>query len=415
MSATGSTEIRSSSGYASFPGYTTQRCSSSRSFRATRMERVVPGASASLHSNPVTLPAPHDEQVELGAAVRRPEVHAAGLERARELLDREPLERGADLGVAGELIAGLQGEEGVQQPGVAHVDPGRLHLTLAHVREPRRERPHHERAGEDVEISSRRAFARSERARELRRVPHLAVIVGQHRPEPSKGLGRNRDAELGDVALQERLHEAAPPHRGRAVVRGEICTREAAAEPEGAPRLRRDLRQVEPREIDETHAAGERFRDPPNERRRCAAEHEKPRRIVGPVGEHAKRLEERRFALYLVDDHEAGQAAQCLLGCLQPPSIHRTLQIEERASLRVGSRSRDRARERGLSALARSGQSHRGMDGKRLVDAGAGAGDGQWSCGIIFLENPQFNCGFSRNILDMDPWIGFPLRNRFRS
>ena len=52
MSATGSTDIRPSSGYASCPGYTTHRCSSSRSSRATRMERVVPGASASLHSKP---------------------------------------------------------------------------------------------------------------------------------------------------------------------------------------------------------------------------------------------------------------------------------------------------------------------------------------------------------------------------
>ena len=57
----------------------------------------------------VALSALHDEQVELGAAVRRPDVRCAGLERAQELLDREPLEGGAHLRVIGDFIRGLQG------------------------------------------------------------------------------------------------------------------------------------------------------------------------------------------------------------------------------------------------------------------------------------------------------------------
>ena len=258
----------------------------------------------------------------------------------------------------------------MQQPGIAHVYPGRPDLALADIREPRWKRPHHERAGQNVEIPPRRAFARPERTGELRRVPHLSVVVGQHGPESPECLRRHRDAELGDVALEERLHEAAPPHRRAAIVRGEIGTRKSAPEPERAPGLRSDLRHVEPRELDQTDAAGEGFRNPAHQRRRCAAEHEEPRRIAGPIHENANRLEQRRLALDLVDDHEAGQTGQCLFRRLQPPPVHRTFQIEERALLQLG--RRDCASERGLAALARPGQGDRGMDGERLVDAGAG-------------------------------------------
>ena len=76
----------------------------------------------------------------------------------------------------------------MQQPGVANVDTGRLDLTLPDVREPGREGPYHEGAGQDVEIPTRRAFVRAEGAGELRSVPYLAVVMGHHRPEPVKRL-----------------------------------------------------------------------------------------------------------------------------------------------------------------------------------------------------------------------------------
>ena len=155
-------------------------------------------------------------------------------------------------------------------------------------------------------------------------------------------------------------------------MRREIRARKAAPEPEGAPGFRSCLGQVEPRELDQTHAAGEGFRDPAHQRRRCTAEHQKPRRIAGPIDEHAKRLEQRRLALYLVDDHEAGQTGQRLLRRLQPPPIHGALEVEERAVPR--SVGRNLARKGGLAALARPCQGDRGMDGERLVDTGAGGG-----------------------------------------
>ena len=50
----------------------------------------------------------------------------------------------------------------MQEPDIANVDSRRFDLTLPDVGEPRRERPHHEGAGHNVEISSSRAFVRPE-------------------------------------------------------------------------------------------------------------------------------------------------------------------------------------------------------------------------------------------------------------
>ena len=330
------------------------------------------GSVGELAFEPITPAAARDEQVELGTAVRRPEVDRAGFERPRKLLDREALEGSTDLRMTSHLCAGLQCEEGVQEPAVPEVNLGGLDLTFPDVCEPGRKRPHHESADQNVEIPPRRAFVRSESAGELGRVPHLAVVMGQHRPESAKRFRGDRDAELGNVTLEERLHEALPPHGRSAVVRGQERARKTASEPERAPRFRLGLLQIETGQFDQAHPAGERFRGPADEGRRRTAEHEEPRRVVGPIDEHPKRLEERRLTLNLVDDHEAGQARQRLLWRLQPPPSHRALEIEERASLRRV--RRDCTGERGLAALARPGQGDRGVDGECLPDAGAGEG-----------------------------------------
>ena len=197
------------------------------------------------------------------------------------------------------------------------------------------------------------------------------MIVGNHRPEAAKSLRGHVDAELGKVAFEEGLHEVPPPECGPSIVRREESPGEAAPEPECAPRFRTGLRQIEAGEVDQSHAPGEGFRYPAHERWRCAAEHEKTPRIVGPIREHAQGLEERRLALNLVDDHQAGEAGQSLLGRLEPPPVHRALEVEEGAPRRGG---REGARQRGLAALARPGQGDHGMDGERLADACPGAG-----------------------------------------
>ena len=113
------------------------------------------------------------------------------------------------------------------------------------------------------------------------------------------------------------------------------------------------------------------FRHAAHQRRRCAAEHEITRRIVGPIHEHTQGFEERRLALNLVYDHEAGKAGQSLLRRLQPAAIHRAFEVERAAS---GFSGRKCARKGGLAALPRPGQGDHGMDGKGLVNARPSAG-----------------------------------------
>ena len=47
------------------------------------------------------------------------------------------------------------------------------------------------------------------------------MIMGQHRPKPTHGCGRNRDAELGDITSQEGLDETLAPGEAVSVAAGE--------------------------------------------------------------------------------------------------------------------------------------------------------------------------------------------------
>ena len=80
------------------------------------------------------------------------------------------------------------------------------------------------------------------------------------------------------------------------IVRGEKGARKTTPEPERAPRFPTRLRQVETGQIDQTGAPGKGFRRPADERRGCTAEDEEPRRVVGPIDEHAEGLEQCRLA-----------------------------------------------------------------------------------------------------------------------
>jgi hypothetical protein len=69
----------------------------------------------------------------------------------QDLLDDEAFPRGADLGVTQERLLGAQPEELVQEAAVAHVDLGRLDLTLGEVGVPRLELTDHQGVGQQIE------------------------------------------------------------------------------------------------------------------------------------------------------------------------------------------------------------------------------------------------------------------------
>jgi len=215
-------------------------------------------------------PAPQmHQQIEFGAAVSGPEIRIACAQQANDLLDGESLPRGAQPGMGLNLCQRLQPQQTVQDAGVADVHPGRFDLTLADILEPRRQQPHHVRASESVQITTRGDFGRSQRSGELRRVPYLSMMVGNHRPEAPQGFGGNGDAQLRDVPLEKGANECLAPRETALVIVSQERPGEAAAEPQTITLRRTDLGQVEAGEINKPDAPGQRLRHAANEIGRC--------------------------------------------------------------------------------------------------------------------------------------------------
>ena len=193
----------------------------------------------------------------------------------------------------------------MKQPAVTDVDLGRLHLPLAEVLVPRGQLPNHEQPAQEIQVAAHRRLADAERPGQLRRVPHPAVVVGEHAPETQQRGRRDRDAERGQVSLEEGPNQVASP--GDAVLRGprEKGQREAAAEPEPVERLDPDLAEREARERDDLQPAGERLRRLPQQVRRRAAEDQEARGQRPPVREHPQHGEEIGAPLHLVDHHHS--------------------------------------------------------------------------------------------------------------
>ena len=130
------------------------------------------------------------------------------------------------------LRSGGHAQEVVEESGVANVDLGRLHLPLLEIRAPGFQAPQHVRRLEGIEIPAHGVMGDAERPAELRSVPHLSVIVSQHRPEAFEGRALDGDAELRNVALEEGANEVAAPAKAVGMAPGRVGRREAAAEPE---------------------------------------------------------------------------------------------------------------------------------------------------------------------------------------
>ena len=110
--------------------------------------------------------------------------------------DFEMFEHLYDLRVVLEVSPAADAEKNVQQPAVADVHLGRLHLTLPEVLIPRWQLPHHEDAGHEIEIPANRRFVHGESTAEFCSIPGLTVVVGEHAPKPPKGHGGDPHAKL---------------------------------------------------------------------------------------------------------------------------------------------------------------------------------------------------------------------------
>ena len=102
-----------------------------------------------------------------------------------------------------------------------------------------RKAPRHE-----VEVAAHRGLADPQRARRFRRIPDLAVIVGEHAPEAADGERTRAESKLRKVALDGELHEGFAPPEAVFVGRGRERQREPAARPKARSRRRCRLRRA---------------------------------------------------------------------------------------------------------------------------------------------------------------------------
>ena len=124
--------------------------------------------------------------------------------------------------------------------------------------------------------------------------------------------------------------------------------------------------KVESSQVHEPDPTREGFRHTLHQLGRSAAEQQRVHIVVWTVHQHAKRFKERRHPLDFVDDYEAPQPAEGLLGRGEALPIDCGLQIEVRASRGF---SGDLPGKRGLATLARAGQCGARMHREGFTDA----------------------------------------------
>src|SRR5437870_1976700 len=99
----------------------------------------------------------------------------------------------------------------------------------------------------------------AERASDLRGVPDLSMVMGEHNPQAPQRTRRDGDAEHPDVALEKGANEILPPRDAGCLRFREERARKSAAQPEAPELPLADLADGEPTHVDERHAPGERL------------------------------------------------------------------------------------------------------------------------------------------------------------
>jgi len=153
---------------------------------------------------PIMFACAPNQKIELGPAMRRPEINIAATQCSNDLLQREAFPGRAEVRVRLQIGNGRQLKESMQESAVAEIDFGSLDLALADIFKPGWKHSDHVGARENVEIASGSVLGSAQRPRKLRRVPNLPVVMSHHGPKTSQGFGRNRDAKLGNITLEKK-------------------------------------------------------------------------------------------------------------------------------------------------------------------------------------------------------------------
>jgi len=159
--------------------------------------------------------------------------------------------------VNGDLGRRFEVEQGVVETRVAHIHLGRLALSLGEVLKPGRQHPNHIGALQNIEVVLCSLLVHAQRTRQLRQVQDLAVIVGNHGPEPAERLGGYPNAELREVSLQKGSNEGFSSPEARLVGGGKEGPWEPPAQPELVKCLRTHLPKREPTHLHEQAPPGQ--------------------------------------------------------------------------------------------------------------------------------------------------------------
>jgi hypothetical protein len=135
--------------------------------------------------------------------------------------------------------------------------------------------------------------------------------MGEHRPEPLEGFGRDAWTELRHVALEVGADEVVAQHEALGVRAGQEAVREASAKPEGLafglplP----GLEHVEGAHVDVGDAAGEALARLAEQVDRGRAQHQEPpitlTMMTALVDQAATRLKQLGYTVNLVEDDQA--------------------------------------------------------------------------------------------------------------
>ena len=98
----------------------------------------------------------------------------------------------------------------------------------------------------------------------------------------SKGFGRDSDAQLRNVPFQKSPYKTLTPLERSGVIRRQERARKPAPAPQAVLVLDADLAQIEAAEVNEAHAPRQRFGNAFDQRRRGAAQNQKPPFFLSP-------------------------------------------------------------------------------------------------------------------------------------
>lgn len=274
------------------------------------------------------------------------------------VFDHQSLPRCAVSRMPQQIVEAVDLEQAVENARVPQIDLRRLDHPFLRVGCKRLQETHHEGLGEQIEIRADRGVAHSQSSSEHRAVERLSVDVGQHAPQAMQRGGRDIEAELGDVALEECSGEALPPCSAARLAGSEEAGGKASAEPETGKHARLvhgNLARQKGRQLQVGDSAGQRLGSLPEEVARGGAQKQELAMAPLFVDQAAEQRKDLRNSLDLVEAEKRGCTRRSLqaeeeLGLAQLAEVRRPLQVQVDNARTAANRLTN---ESGLAALAR--------------------------------------------------------------